>query len=120
MKLKNLKWQNLLLTVAISAAYPAVRAFTLPEGRRLFFFCDAITVIGLILVILGVIYLAIQKGDFDITTYIGKRFIERDRTKPFSEYRKDREEEHAETFNYPLFTAILFLLTAAVIALFFL
>lgn len=116
MNFKNLKIKNLLLVVGICVAYPAVRAFTLPQGQRLLFFMNAITVIGLILIILGIITMAIQKGDFDITTYIGQRAVDKN-IKPFAAYVKDRDEERKGKFNYPLFTAILFLATAAVLAL---
>ena len=64
---------------------------------------------------LGVISVFIRFGDFDITGYVFRRGVKKD-VKSFREYKKDKEDERKETFNYPLFFGLVFLLVSGLVA----
>lgn len=127
-KLKNIRPSLLLVHMIITLGYPAAKAFT-AAGNRLLIFTDAMTVIGLILVILGVVYSMVLHGDFDLSSFFLQRGVksltsrlfsgraaEAEPKKDITEFMQDAREAREESFNYPLFLGIVYLLAAAVIA----
>ena len=127
-RLKNIRPALLISHIVITLGYPAVRAFNAPRNRLLVF-TDAMTIVALILVILGILYAMVLHGDFDLSSYFlqrgvrnvsrrifAKRGAAAEPDKSMSEFLNDAKETREESFNYPLFLGILYLLTAAVIA----
>lgn len=80
-------------------------------------FSDTLFITSLVLLLLGVLFTFSRFGDFDITRYVFRRGVDKN-TKSYDEYKKDREYQRSETFNYPLFFGLIYLLTAGIIALF--
>lgn len=127
-KLKNIRPSLLLAHVIITLAYPAAKAFTAARNH-LQIFTDAMTVIALILVILGIFYSMVLHGDFDVSSFYLQRGVKGLTSRLFSgrgamaepkkditEFLREAREGREESFNYPLFLGIVYLLAAAVIA----
>ena len=114
-RFKNLRAGPLITQVLISLAYPAVKA-VVAEGRPLLVFTDALTIISLLLIISGVIYSLVLKGDFDISGFVMKRGFMRDSTEGYQVYKENRKQKSAEAFNYPLFLGLCYLAVCAVLA----
>ncbi len=127
-KLKNIRPSILLSHIVVSLAYPAVKAFSSPKDRLLLF-TNAMTIVALLLVVFGIIYSMVLHGDFDISSYYvqhGKKSLSRHLSprrgleaqpdKSITEFLSEAREKRKESFNYPLFLGLVFLLAAAVIA----
>ena len=105
---------TMLAHMLVTLAYPAARALTAPRNKLLLF-TDAMTIIAMVLLVCGIVYALVLRGDFDISGFAFIRGF-RGGGKNYDAYRADRKEEREEAFNYPLFLGILYLLAAAVIA----
>ena len=105
---------TMLAHMLVTLAYPAARALTEPQNRLLLF-TDAMTIIAIVLLVCGIVYALVLRGDFDISGFAFIRGL-RGGGKNYDAYRADRKEEREEAFNYPPFLGILYLLAAAVIA----
>ena len=105
---------TMLAHMLVTLAYPAARALTAPRNKLLLF-TDAMTIIAMVLLVCGIVYALVLRGDFDISGFAFIRGL-RGGGKNYDAYRADRKEEREEAFNYPLFLGILYLFAAAVIA----
>ena len=127
-RMKNIRPSMLISHLIITLVYPLAAALR-AEQNRLLVFTDAMTIVSLLLVIVGIIYSLVLHGDFDVSNYylqhsgrsIARRFAvrrgaqmqqEEDIAKFISDAREKREGE----FNYPLFLGIVYLLAAVIIA----
>ena len=126
-KLKKIRPGPLVAHLVITLAYPAVRAFTAADNRLLRF-ANAVTVVGLILLIVGVIYSMNLHGDFDISRYYLQRGMRStfrfytprrqellDSEQGPAEFLNDLKEKRANAFNYPLFLGILYVLASIIV-----
>ena len=124
-KLKNIKPGLLIGHVVITLAYPAFRAIRAESGRLLIF-TDALTIVGLVLVIGGIIYSLVLHGFFDVSNYFiqrgvrsfrfGRHSKELDQGKSIDEFLREARERREDAFNYPLFLGIVYLLASIVLA----
>ncbi len=128
-KLKKIKPAPLITHLIITLAYPVVKTFT-AEGNRLIIFANAITIIGFILIIGGIIYSMNLHGDFDATRYYMQSGVRSFRSLKFfnrgqnqeikqeqnpAEFLQELKEKRADAFNYPLFLGIIYVLISIVI-----
>lgn len=115
---KNIRPVKLLITFLIAMIWPAV-CWLRAEDRKLLAVTDAMTVVGLILILTGILYIAVRHGDFDVTEYNLMRYRARKQPviKSFEAFKADREAEREGSFNYPLLMGILMLIISFVIAL---
>lgn len=125
-KLKKIKPGPLIVHLIVTLAYPAVRAFTAAENRLLMF-ANALTIVGLILLVVGVIYSMNLHGDFDISRYYLQRGMRNfrfytpkreellDSKEGPAEFLNDRKEKRANAFNYPLFLGIVYVLASVIL-----
>jgi len=113
--LKRFKLSYFLPNIIVSGAFPFIFAMRAPKAERLLKFTNALTIVGLIMIIFGVIYHLYLKGDFDITQYLAKRSMDAKNTKPFDAYMEDKEDKKKELFNYPLLVGFLFIGISVVI-----
>ena len=125
-KLKNIKPGPLISHLVVTLAYPAFKAFTAAD-QRLLAFSNAVTIVGLILLVVGIIYSMNLHGDFDVSRYYVQRGLRSfrfytprqnelsDINENPSEYLNDLKEKRANAFNYPLFLGILYVLASVVI-----
>ena len=126
-RLKNIRPALLISHIVITLSYPAVRAFNAPRNRLLVF-TDAMTIVALILVILGILYAMVLHGDFDISSYylqhgarsaryaFTRRGAEEQEKKSIDEFILEAREKRENSFNYPLFLGIVYLIASLVIA----
>ena len=125
-KLKNIKPKPLIAHLIVTLAYPAVKAFTAAD-HKLLAFTNAMTIVGLILLVVGVIYSMNLHGDFDISRYYLQRgmrsfrfYAPRQKETPDAEqnpaeFLQDLREKRADAFNYPLFLGILYVLASVIV-----
>ena len=119
-RFKNIKLKYIIIHLIVTLAYPAARAFR-ADKNRLMMFTDAMTVIGALLIVLGVFYGFYLRGDFDRTSYVFQRGAVRHGIMPdFETFHKNAEEKREDSFNYPLFLGIIYLAVSAVIVFGFL
>ena len=113
-RFRNIRPGTLCAHVAVTLAYPAFKALT-AERNRLLVFTDAMTVIALALLVCGVVYALILKGDLDLSGFVVGRGLGRE-GKSYRAYKADRQEERAAAFNYPLFLGLVYLAASAALA----
>ena len=106
----------LLVHMIITLGYPAAKAYV-TGVNRLQVFTDAMTIIGMVLLIGGVVYSLVLHGDYDISGFILRRGARRsDEELDYAKYKEEQRQKREEAFNYPLFLGILYLASSAVIA----
>lgn len=117
MKLKNLRLTRFLLCFAVGLIWPAIQYFT-AEGPKLVACLDGATISGLVLVAAGIIWSAVQHGDYDVTEYNMMRVRQRrnPNMKSFETFKADRKQEREGNFNYPLFVGLLMLAICAIVS----
>ena len=109
---RNIKPTTLLVHVILTVMYPAAKAIR-AESAKLTVFLDTLTIIALFLLIFGVFYRLVLKGDFDRIQYVFNRSLRPQ--KPFDAYEEDRTEERKNSFNYPLWLGLFYFVACAVI-----
>ncbi|MBP3880541.1 MAG: DUF3899 domain-containing protein [Lachnospiraceae bacterium] len=112
---KKINPRVLITHVIITLGYPVVRAIT-AERAGLQLFTDAITIIAMVLLIGGILYGLVLRGDFDISSFVMRRGMKRNETINYGKYKEDQTKKREAAFNYPLFLGILYLIIAAIIA----
>ena len=120
-RFRNIKPRHLIVQLMITLLYPAAKA-AISEYNRLLIFTDALTILAAILLIAGVLYSLYLHGDFDISSFLFQRGVQRDqaRRQSFAVFQADRREERENSFNYPLFLGLVYLAVSAVLAYVFL
>ena len=122
-KLKNIKLRTLLIHLIVTLAYPAAKGIRAPlNGLQLF--TDAMTIIAIVLILIGLLYSFYLHGDFDVASYAVRRGMKRgqrggteqEAQESFQQYVDKMNEEREEAFNYPLFLGLVYLAVSAVIA----
>ena len=127
-RMKNIRPSMLLSHLIITLVYPLAAALR-AEQNRLLVFTDAMTIVALLLIIVGIIYSLVLHGDFDVSNYylqhsgrsIARRFAVRrgaqmQQEEDIAKFISDAREKREGAFNYPLFLGIVYLLAAVVIA----
>ena len=97
--------------------YPLIVLVT--SEKKLLKFIDALTVTGLILLLLGVVYSLVRHGDFDIMEYVSKRSFRRNEMKSFDTFKADKKEERKNSMNYPFLVSVILLFSAGILSLCF-
>ena len=113
-RFKNIKLKYLLTHLVVTLAYPAIRAAR-AEAHRLQLFTDAMTIIGALLILIGIFYSFILHGDLDRTKYVFSRGFAKGIVKPYDVYEREEEKSREDAFNYPLWLGILYIAASAVI-----
>ena len=115
LKFKNIRLRPLLVHLAVTLLYPVFRA-VIAEDHKLLVFTDAITIIGLVMIAGGVVYALFLHGDFDISSYLMKRGVQKEPTQSFRAYLFDVYEKREGAFNYPLFVGLLYIALSLILA----
>lgn len=105
-------WGKYLIVAMI---YPVIAFLT--SDNSLLKLIDAMTITGLILLIIGVVFSLRHHGDFDIMEYVTQRAFHRGDIKPFRAFLSDKKEERKDSYNYPSLTGCLLLIVSALLAL---
>ena len=115
-RLRNIRPGTLAANVLVTLAYPLFKGLT-AERNGLLVFTDALTIIALALIVGGIVYALILRGDFDVSGFAVARGFQRSGFgKGFRAYMEDRKEEREAAFNYPLFLGLVYLAAAIVLA----
>lgn len=127
-RMKNIRPSMLISHLIITLVYPLAAALR-AEQNRLLVFTDAMTIVSLLLIIVGIIYSLVLHGDFDVSNYylqhsgrsIARRFAVRrgaqmQQEEDIAKFISDAREKREGAFNYPLFLGIVYLLAAVIIA----
>ena len=114
-RFKNIKASALIGHLVVTLAYPVVR-FARAEGNRLLMFTNALTIIGLILIVMGIFYSFVLHGDLDHVRYTFTRGLSRGIVKDYDAYEQDVKKDREDAFNYPLWLGILYVIVSAVLA----
>ena len=111
LRFKNIKIRVFIVHLVITLFYPVAKAL-ISEYNRLLIFSDSLTIIGLLLIALGIGYTFVLHGDFDRTGFVFMRGMKSKEPKTYREYTDDAESKREDAFNYPLFLGILFILVS--------
>ena len=115
-RFRNFHFKQFLLYLIPAILYP-VYAYVSSE-QKLLKCMDALTIMGLVFLILGVIFSLMRHGDFDIAEYVTRRTVQKGDIKPYAAFKEDKQEKRKDSFNYPFFTGIVLLLAAGAMAAF--
>lgn len=119
MKLKWLRGfslRNFTSYLGVALIYPVFSYITAPSNQKLLKFTDAMTIIGFVFIILGIIHSMIHHGDFDISEYVVRRSLRNKTLKPFGAFKEDKEEERKTHPNYPFMTGLILLIISAMLS----
>lgn len=112
--LKGFQLKRFLVFLTPAMIYP-VYAYVSSENKMLKFI-DAMTIVGIVFLVIGIVTSLIHHGDFDIMEYVAKRSLHKGSVKPFAAFKSDKKEERKDSVNYPFLTSALLLLASAVLA----
>ena len=115
MKFKNLNWGELAKSLLICLIYPVARGIM--AKNHMVAFCDSMTIIGLLAIILGMFNEGVLQGDYDIHSYIARRRAIRKEQIDYEAYRAQQEDKRKDSFNYPLLVGIIFTIVSVIVAL---
>ena len=116
-KFSSFKFSSLIANLIIGLAYPIIKS-CIAERNKLIVFSDTCLIIAGGFIIFGVFTSLYLHGDFDVTTYIAGRTFKKNRNQTYEKYKKDKDYERKGSFNYPLLTGIILLLTSFITSLF--
>lgn len=108
MNFKNLNFSRLLVCLFIGMAYP-ILSYVSSDGDKLLRLINGMTICSLVLLVFGAFNILVLHGDMDITSFVAARFLSKGKSKGWDAYKKDREDDRKQRFNYPLFTGLLML-----------
>ena len=114
MKFKNIKIRELITALLVSFLYPVARAVT--SKNPLVAFSDSTFIIGLLGILFGVFTASVLHGDYDLTSYLAHRKKLQNNEIDFATYEAEQKEKRKDSFNYPLFIGILFLILSFITA----
>ena len=116
MHFRSFRLRDFLYHLIPALVYPVYSLVS--SGRNLVKFIDALTIVGFVLLVLGVVLSLIRHGDYDISEFVIRRSVNKGDYKPFRAFKDDKREKRKDSMNYPLFIGILFLAAAALITIF--
>ena len=99
------KVKDFIINLLICLAYPICK--TIISENKLLVFSDTSFIMSLVFMIGGVVNHLIRSGDFDITTFIAARSFSKNKDLTFDKYKKDKESERKDSFNYLFFVGII-------------
>lgn len=117
-RFQSLKPRVLVTHILITMLYPLARTLMV-SSQRLLAFTNALTVIGALLLIAGVVYSLYLHGDFDISSFVMRRSIKNAPKQSFDAFMANQKEKREASFNYPLFLGFLYFIASLLIAYIF-
>ena len=114
MKFANFNIRYFITNLIVVMLYPIYRYVS--NNNSLLAFSDACFIIGLFLLIVGIVLVLYNHGDFDITGFIASRAFAKNK-EDFDSYIANQKEKRKDSFNYPLLCGIILIIISAVTAL---
>jgi len=118
MNLRSFRLQRFLAYLLPALLYPVYVWVSSEQKVKLLKFIDALTIMGFVFLVIGVIFSLIRHGDFDIMEYVAKRSLFKGRIKPYDAFREDKKESRKNSMNYPFCVCVLLFLTAGILTAF--
>ena len=118
MHFRSFRLRQFLYYLFPALLYPVYAWISAEENRKLLKFIDALTIMGLVFLIIGVLFSLIRHGDFDIMEYVAKRSLRKGDVKPFKAFKEDKKENRKDSFNYPFCVCILLFAAAGILTFF--
>ena len=118
MRFKSFRLRQFLYYLFPALLHPVYAWISAEEKLKLLKFMDALTVMGLVFLIIGVLVSLVRHGDFDIMEYVAKRSLRKGDIKPFKAFKEDKKENRKDSFNYPFCVCLLLFLAAGILAFF--
>ena len=81
MHLRSFRFRQFLCYLLPALLYPVYAWISAEQKLKLLKFIDALTIMGFVFLILGIIYSLLRHGDFDITEYVAKRSLRKGRAR---------------------------------------
>lgn len=117
MRFKNFRLWNWLGFLLIACLYPAF-AYVSNKENPLLAFINALTIVGIVFVVMGIILSLVVHGDFDITEYVARRAVNKKHMKSYEAFKADKQEKREDHFNYPLLTGIFMIVVSALLTIY--
>ncbi|MCR5566290.1 MAG: DUF3899 domain-containing protein [Clostridiales bacterium] len=118
MHFRSFRLRQFLYYLFPALIYPVFAWVSAEEKLKLLKFIDALTIMGLVFLIIGVLFSLIRHGDFDIMEYVAKRSLRKGDVKPFKAFKEDKKENRKDGFNYPFCVCVLLFLAAGILTFF--
>ena len=109
---KGFRLKDYLINLLICLIYPICK--TAISQNKMLVFSDTSFLMGLVFIVGGIINIFVRSGDFDITTFIAARSFSRNKDLTYDKYKKDKESERKDSFNYLFFVGIIVLIISAI------
>ena len=116
MHFRSFRFRQFLYYLLPALIYPVYVWIT--SENKLLKFIDALTIMGFVFLIIGVIYSLVRHGDFDITEYVAKRSLRKGDIKPYDAFKEDKKESRKDRLNYPFCVCLLLFLAAGLLTVF--
>lgn len=110
---KGFKLKDFLINLFICLLYPIVK--TIRATDKAFVFSDTSFIMALVFIIGGIVSFLIRSGDFDITSFIATRSLTKNKDLTYEKYKKDKQDERKDSFNYLFFVGIIVLIISAIV-----
>ena len=117
--LQKIRFTSFLGYLGTAFIYP-VYVWISSDGKLLKFI-DAMTIVGLVLLIYGIVLSLVNHGDFDIMEYVTRRSassMKHEKIKPFAAFQEDKNEKRKDSVNYPFLTGVFMLLASGLLTVF--
>ena len=111
MHFRDFRFRQFLPYLAVALLYPAYAFFA--SENKLLRFVDALTITGVVFIILGAVRIFSRRGDPERLRFL------RNRHTPEKSFLPDEEQQPQNGMNYPLLTGLALLLTAILLTLIF-
>lgn len=118
MNFRSFRLKQFFLYLLPALTYPLYAWITAEQKLKLLKFIDALTIMGFVFLVIGIIYSLIRHGDFDITEYVAKRSLRKGDVKSYEAFKEDKKESRKDRFNYPFCICILLFLAAGLLTAF--
>lgn len=118
MHLRSFHLRQFLYYLFPALIYPVYAWVSAEEKLKLLKFIDALTIMGLVFLIIGVLFSLVRHGDFDILEYVGKRSLRKGDIKPFKAFKEDKKENRKDRCNYPFCVCVLLFAAAGILTFF--
>ena len=118
MHLRSFRFRQFLCYLLPALLYPVYAWISAEQKLKLLKFIDALTIMGFVFLILGIIYSLLRHGDFDITEYVARRSLRNGDFKSYKAFKEDKKESRKDSFNYPFCVCLLLFLASGILTAF--
>lgn len=113
-KLTSENIKSLSIGLMIVLLYPLTKAYT--SVNHIGAFSDSCLIIGLIMSLIGVFNSLRLHGDYDITTFITRWTVFKNKELTFDEYVNEKNKNREGIINYPLYIGIILIIFSIIAA----